>query len=494
MMLLLLASQTHAAAYYFLDSGTRAIGRGGAFVAGADDLSAQYYNPAALAHIRRPMFNFNLWGVQQYVKFERMDMDGEGSCDPNCEPVTNDAPPMIEPAGGVAFPIGKPGSFLDGSTFAFGLYIPTSPNMAFDANGAQRYGLINSLIWQIYAGPSVALHTPKVPWLTLGVGLQYTLLRANESLTVSAVLDYDGSEGSNPPAYSDSADSDVVLDLKSWDFFEPSANFGLLITPTPWLEIGASLQPPITYKARGDLSVEFNKDHFFNTLLEESEGPCDADKKMESGGCPPRTVDDDVLLTVTVPLILRAGVQVQPVKPLKVEAAFTWTQWSAGKALEISDVNLKLKTKDSLLQLEDVVVTDDVSIPTGFVDAWSLRLGGDLSLNEWARVSLGGYYESSAVPAERQGVAVVDTPKWGLGAGASFNIKKRASIDVSFGQQFLADRTITDSQVRQITLQTNPLNTQDSVVGEGLVVGNGRFESRLTFISLGGTVYFGKAE
>jgi long-subunit fatty acid transport protein len=326
------------------------------------------------------------------------------------------------------------------------------------------------------------------------VGLQYTLLRANESLTVSAVLDYDGSEGSNPPAYSDSADSDVVLDLKSWDFFEPSANFGLLITPTPWLEIGASLQPPITYKARGDLSVEFNKDHFFNTLLEESEGPCDADKKMESGGCPPRTVDDDVLLTVTVPLILRAGVQVQPVKPLKVEAAFTWTQWSAGKALEISDVNLKLKTKDSLLQLEDVVVTDDVSIPTGFVDAWSLRLGGDLSLNEWARVSLGGYYESSAVPAERQGVAVVDTPKWGLGAGASFNIKKRASIDVSFGQQFLADRTITDSQVRQITLQTNPLNTQDSVVGEGLVVGNGRFESRLTFISLGGTVYFGKAE
>jgi hypothetical protein len=31
------------------------------------------------------------------------------------------------------------------------------------------------------------------------------------------------------------------------------------------------------------------------------------------------------------------------------------------------------------------------------------------------------------------------------------------------------------------------------VVGEGLVVGNGHFESRLTFAAIGATVFFGAA-
>ena len=42
------ASTADAAGYYMSDVGTRGMSRAGAFIAGVDDLSAQYYNPAAL--------------------------------------------------------------------------------------------------------------------------------------------------------------------------------------------------------------------------------------------------------------------------------------------------------------------------------------------------------------------------------------------------------------------------------------------------------------
>ena len=43
------AGDARAAGLYFSDRGVRPLGRGGAFVAGADDLGAVWYNPAGVA-------------------------------------------------------------------------------------------------------------------------------------------------------------------------------------------------------------------------------------------------------------------------------------------------------------------------------------------------------------------------------------------------------------------------------------------------------------
>src|SRR5215470_5968362 len=48
-LVLVTSTQAHAAGLYFSDRGVRPLGRGGAFVAGADDLGAVWYNPAGLA-------------------------------------------------------------------------------------------------------------------------------------------------------------------------------------------------------------------------------------------------------------------------------------------------------------------------------------------------------------------------------------------------------------------------------------------------------------
>ncbi len=483
--LALLTPSASAASYYFLDSGTRAIARGGAFVVGADDLSAQYYNPAALVNLQRPMFNLNGWGVGQYVRFDRADeagLDGAMGTDDDLvfEPVTNEASPQMEPSGGFATTLGGISPVLKDTHIAIGLYVPTSPNMAYDPEGPQRYSLVDSLVWQVYAGPSVAQRI--TPWLSVGAGLEYTFLRVDERLNVTTA-----------PGGSDDASNDVALDLHTWDPAKFSWNAGLMIQPTAWLDIGASVQPAIHYVAPGTLDIKFSPDHPFSQFLTDGDASDDAENGQTFS-------DDDVNLYVTTPWIVRGGVQVKPTKKLKIEGDFTWTHWSESKELRIelcteggddcTDGGVSLTHGDGFLQ-EDIPITEDIAIVTGFQDAVSGRLGADYLVADWLRVSAGAHYETSAVPAARQGVAVVDGNKWGVAAGATAFVGKHLAFDVAVAEQFLSNRNITDSELRQIALQADVLNPDNTTVGEGKVVGNGEFTSRLTFVGIGATVYLG---
>ena len=57
----LAATSAEAAGLYTADRGVRALGRGGAFVAGADDLGAIWYNPAGLADAGTTLFIDLAW-------------------------------------------------------------------------------------------------------------------------------------------------------------------------------------------------------------------------------------------------------------------------------------------------------------------------------------------------------------------------------------------------------------------------------------------------
>jgi long-chain fatty acid transport protein len=472
-MLLLLAAQAHASAYYFLDSGARAIGRGGAWIVGGDDLSAQYYNPAELSNIKRPMLNVQGWAVAQNIQFDRADEDGQ---DPY-ENVHNESPPIYEPEFGYAAPLGGISPILKNTTLAVGLYVPTSPYLAFPEDGPQRYSLIDSLIWQVYAGPSVAQKI--TPWLTVGAGLQYTFLRVEERLaaTICTLPDAEDCANADSRQYEDPA-NDIVLGVKTWDPFELSWNAGFILKPTPRVEIGAAFQPPIKYTAPGSISATFNENY---SLANQLDGLS--------------FTDDDVTLKVTIPMIVRAGVQVTPIDPLRVELAGTWTNWAVMKELRITDMDLTVKhADDATLLQDDIVVTDDVVFPTGYQNSWSARLGGDYQLNEWAQVRAGAHYESSAVPDANLAVNLVDGPKWGVGAGATFTVAKRVAFDVAFAEQFMGSREITNSKVTQQALLTELSPPYASTVVPGKVIGNGKMTSNVTFVAVGATLYFGASE
>lgn len=476
-MILLLVAQAHASAYYFLDSGTRSIGRGGAFIVGADDTSAQYYNPAALANVKRTMVNVNVWGVNQYIHFDRADDDaGE------YEPIENESPPIIEPQGGVIIPLRGVAPFLKWTTLAVGLYVPTSPYLKYPTDGAQRYALDDSLIWQIYAGPSIAQRMPFADWITVGAGLQYTFLRVDESITATSCTTFEQDEDGSCPG--DDEANDILLQIKSWDTMKWSANFGVMVEPTPWLKFGGAAQPPIHYEPTGSMTASFNDE---NALVSSQLEP-NKDGKYSY-------TDKDIRVLVDVPWIVRAGVEVRPVDKVAIELDGTWTQWSALSKLSITDVNLTLAKKEGGQLTEDLVVNDDVNFATGYKDAWSGRLGGDYTPLDWLKVRAGIHYETSAIPDTTQGVQLVDGTKYGFGVGGTFTIAKRVAFDVAFAQQFLGNRTISDSDLRQQALiydldLVDPENTKTSV-GQGRVVGNGDFVSQLTFVGVGATVYLG---
>ncbi len=477
LLLALLSSPAHASGYYFADSGARAIARGGAFVAGADDLTAQYYNPAALTRVEHSMLSVNGWLVQQYVRFDRADETGTcGAPDPGdgSDPcafgaVENEAPPMKEPSFGYATRLGGLHPKLDNTVLAVGLYPPTGPSMTYPEDGAQRYTLTDALVLQAWAGPSLAMQV--TPTLSVGAGLQWSFLQIEQGLTASLCFTEAGcAAGSDNPA------NDIGLQIEASDFNQWSGNVGILYQPTPFLDIGASWQPGSTYEAKGSLGASFSEDF---ALASQLDGLAFA--------------DEDIRLAVTLPQTARLGVQVRPVPTVRVEAAGTWTQWSALDALVITDLDLLVKGNPEGLVPEGFLIENDVVLPTGYADSWSARLGGDWQVAPWARVALGGHYETSAVPPATQGVNIVDGDKWGMGGGATFQVGKHLALDVSAARTMFPDRDVTDSELRQLSLYANIADPDAAGVVNGKVVGNGAFASHLSFLALGATWTFGEA-
>jgi long-chain fatty acid transport protein len=463
--LLLAMAPAHASAYYFVDAGTRALGRGGAFVAGVDDLSAQYYNNAALIRLKRPQAYLNITGVDQYVRFQRKDYDSAGTLVTTYDPIENQAPLLVIPSFGVSNSFG-----LEKTVFAFGFYPPYAPDMDYPVDGAQRYTLVDSLVWQLYAGPSVAHRF--TDWLTVGVGLVWTLVRAEEQLVISTCADATDEDS----ACAESPTQEIMISMQAWDPARFTGSLGVLIEPKPWLSVGLSALPPIKVKGKGSLTATFNEEHVFLSQLDGSE-----------------FTDDDITLNLTMPMIVRGGVAVRPSDKAEIELASVYQGWRIVDDIVVSDVNLTLSpSPDSTFVTEDIVVTDDVVLPAGYEDSFSFRLGGDYDISPSITARAGGYFEMSAVPAATQGVAVVDGDKFGYGLGATIRAGTRAAFDLGFSQSFLAKTEITDSAVRQITIPLNLADLTQTEIDEGKVVGNGSFESRLTFASVGATVYWGK--
>ena len=119
---LMLPSLAQAGGFYFPDAGIVASGRGGAFVASADNQFAQYYNPAGLIHVKRPTINIGASAVAQKVSFTAINEDGE-----TYDPVENLASPYTIPQLGFATPRG------DHFAFALGFYSPFAPGTEYEA-------------------------------------------------------------------------------------------------------------------------------------------------------------------------------------------------------------------------------------------------------------------------------------------------------------------------------------------------------------------------
>lgn len=508
-LLHMLSGPAAASGYYFTDAGTRGMARGGAFIASANDLSAQYYNPAALINLKRSQFYVNHSLVRQDISFTRQDYveDDAGYVGTEKAPAYdydgNELAGGYGEANNIAKPMNIP-QFAVGSSlgvknayFAFGLHPPFAPQVVYEdgvrdgvePTGAQRYSLVDSLVIQFYAGPSAAYRI--LPWLTLGASLNVTYVSASYGLNLMICRDDPSDALTNRcPANASGAENDIGVALEMADPFRFTWNAGLLAEPTEWMKIGFSVLPPLKVSGSGDIQAKFSKDHWMRSQPEVLESDVAS--------------DSDVTVNLTMPWIYRAGLAVQPTKKSVIEFATVYQRWSMQKEIVVTDVNLTIDLVDEIIgqPLGDVAITDDVILPADYEDAWSFRLGGEAEVIEPLSVRAGGFYETSAIPEQTQSVALVDGPKFGYGLGLTYWHKRQErrvfSLDAGFSQTFISERTITGSQVRR---QEIPIDMIGATQGQGIeanivpgqAVGNGSFGSQLMFFSAGGTIYWGKS-
>jgi long-chain fatty acid transport protein len=461
-----LTATAWAGGYTLVGSGVRAQGRAGAFVAGADDVSAQWYNPAALTNVHQGTLSLEGWLTQQVAWFDREDIPG---VNPFPE-VETTADPVFEPSGGYVSPLGGLHPALANTTVALGLMVPTGSDYAWPADGAQRYALVSSAIRQAYVGPSVA-HA-FTPWLAVGASLQYTFLKLDETLT--ATLCEEGGESCG----SDSPIDDVRLDVSATDPGKLTWNAGVLLQPHPRVKIGASVQPGVDFEARGATTSTLNPDNgLFDGVLTGD-----------------TFTDDDVTVVVSLPWTVRAGVEVSPVDPVRVELATAWTNWSRTSALRVTDLDLALTTTETgPMQGESIVVSDDVSLATGFVDTWSLHLGAEVEAHPALRVRAGVFGETSATPDSYANPGVADADKLGGSVGLSARIGPHLSIHGSGLYTLFADREVSASRFAQPALYIDYNNQFATRVGAGREVGNGTYGSTAWVAGLGASWAFGAA-
>ncbi len=437
-MILLLAN-VQAAAFYTANPGARAMGRGGAYIVGNHDISAQYYNPAALRNIQGGHAKFDLGLVGQTVSFTRDGYD----------PVENSGAMYKIPSLGVAWGGER-------ATVAFGLYSPYAPAFLYPEDGPQRYSMIDSTLIQTSVGPSASFDV--LPWLTLGGGIAWMTNTVGREVVLTT-------SGGDEPA------GDIALDLLVTDWFGVGGQVAASVHPTDLWEVAVSVQLPSRFDGKGSLEADFSDNGFYSSgvILDPIAG------------------DDEVTLDIKMPLILRGGVVLRPNEKLELELSGDYGHWSGFDEIVVTDVDIVVDVDNTNpLFPEDPAITDDVTLPSTYQDSWSVRLGGEYGVHERLDVRAGLIYESSAVPLEIMAVDLVDGDKFGGGVGVTPHLGP-VSVDVGVFAMKLADQTITNSQVHQVKIEV-----LDGKVTEGDVVGNGSYESLIYTAAVGLEYRFGQ--
>jgi long-chain fatty acid transport protein len=349
------------------DNGAQAVGRGGAFVAKADDGTAIYFNPAGLARQRGTRLYA---GGNLYLHSFEFQRSGAFPDDPNdaATPwgqrpypvVTNSAGPFFAPflAASTDF------ASLDRLTVAVGVFGPpvvgnrTFPLAIRNAPAASRYDFIQSRSTLVFPTASAAYRI--TPWLDLGVSGHLVL--ANFDQTTVSYADI----GQCPNVEYQPCDSRSTLAATATSF---GATIGALVRPSANVAFGLSVRTPITLEAEGVLTPQ---------------APKNLDVTLAPG---------TAFLSTKLPLIVRAGGRYIAMdgdfEVYDLELDATYEGWGAAQG---DGPRIRVPVLGSFKNIDTLVVH-------GYKDTFSVRVGGAYNLDVGEGIftmRAGGFYDSPA--------------------------------------------------------------------------------------------------
>jgi len=389
-----------AGGFFYPDRGVRPLGRGGAFVAGADDAHAVWYNPAGLTE------------AGNGVLLDASLVLFSNTYTRSAQPVAGGPTVTLRPSEGSAAPLPIPTlAFthdfgLRNFRFAAAVYAPNAALTTYDesATAPQRYSLLSLDGSALLIGGVWAAWRPH-PVVSVGAGFQVLAGSFVSRLAFSACPATVLCTPENP-------DWDSLAQLSA-PILSPTGSFGVRINPHRMVSVGASFNLPMWVSTDATLKVRLPSASYF-------EGA--------------RVQGDAARVDFTFPPIARLGVEVRPTPNTRVEVAGVWEGWSVHDAIRLAPQGIRI-TDVRGIGTYDV---GPVQIDRRFEDVWSVRVGAEqaIPLGTNTLTVRGGFsYETSATSAAYTNVLTFDADKSTVSLGASF-ARGGLRIDAVFSHTF----------------------------------------------------------
>lgn len=386
--------------YYTGPLGARAAGRGGSFVARADDVTAISVNPAGLANLRGTHLEIGNQVSYNGYSYTRAPTLDWGNAQNNMAPlvtfakVSNGTPAQAaDPFIGLSTDFGLP-------DWTFGVAAFAPPGIAqeqFPTTGGQNYMMVHREAIILDGALTAAWKYHDL----FGLGVTAEWLPVPR-LDYSLVINANPFAGAANPV---SSPLDLLADTKgsSWTTF--NARLGTWVRPVPWLELAAAGQVvPTSFVVHSTLTA---------TGLDPSVGQV----LLTRNG----TQASDVTITLPLPMMARGGARYiglneAGIERFDIEADVEYETWSRVNSFTLDTAGLMGQTASNM-----PVTIGRIVVPKSWRDTVSVKLGGDVAIvpDRWT-VRGGVYYESAVASPAYANVDFSGGPQLGAALGGSF--------------------------------------------------------------------------
>jgi long-chain fatty acid transport protein len=391
------------------------MGRAGAFVAGADDLGAIWYNPAGIADAGTSILLDASWldFSVDYTRTLRIVNADKVVVYPSDPTVHGSSPvlPLPTVAGSLVLDPGRRFTFAAGVLapyVALASYPSTAEYPSGPGPSPARYTL-SSFDGSLLALPGAWIAYKPVEALRVGLGMMALVGWFQADVTFSACPQDRLLCAPEQPEY------DAAAQLRVGPIFAPSLAGGVTWVPSEIVRFGASGQLPMVVSSEATFKVRMPSAAEFNGATE--------------GG-------DRAHVRFALPGVLRAGVEVRPTRGLRVEVAWVHEFWSAHHSIDAVPEGV---TIDGVTGLPAKVTVPPITIPRDFRDADSVRVGAEYHF------ALAGYgvdaragvaYETSSVPPPYLSLSSLDFDKWIVSFGGSVHVGDHWRFDAVLAHAF----------------------------------------------------------
>jgi long-chain fatty acid transport protein len=469
MAALLAASTANASGLYTADRGVRPLGRGGAFVAGADDLGAIAYNPAGIFDAGTSLL------IDASVILFRSDYTRQAvlrQIDPNSGDTVAEYEQTFPTVEGSATPLPLPtiaASFIVHPDWrvAIGVQAPYSSLTSYPEEledgtpSPARYQHVNldgSLLLTV--GGYVAWR-PIEP-LTIGAGFE---------MLVGAFQSKKYLTGCVPERFFCSPEDpewDVVAEIKAAPIVAPSGNLGLIWEFYDGFRLGTSFHLPFWISAPATVRTKLPATPIFRSAEQ---------------------VGEDANVEFMLPWEIRLGVEMRDIpKGLRVEVGGDYHHWAVHDGITLAADNIALT---NIPGFPKEYLLPDLTIERQFQSTFGARIGAEYAIEATTDVTVtpraGFSYETSATSNEYTNLLTLDagkaTPSVGLGVQY-----QNARFDLVYAHQFYPQIEVDPREAKlsqTLPLQSNPPKQPD-------IINGGIYNIGIDVIGLGFTYTFDK--